>query len=80
VPRVAAHERTGVLPLLLTVSYLGLGVPAMAAGFIAVRSPGLIGAARYYGAALIVLALLARSGRKGSAHDHVCHRPEHRLR
>src|SRR5215471_9290058 len=22
----------------------------------------------------------ARSGRKGSAHDHLCHRPEHRLR
>jgi hypothetical protein len=31
----------------------------VAAGFLAVRSPGLVGAARYYGAAPIVLALLA---------------------
>jgi len=59
VPRVAAHERAGVLSLLFVVSYLGLGVPAVAAGFLAVHGPGLIGAARYYGAALIVLAALA---------------------
>jgi hypothetical protein len=48
-----------VLSLLFVVSYLGLGVPAVAAGFLAVHGSGLIGAARYYGAALIVLALLA---------------------
>lgn len=59
VPRVAAHERAGVLSLLFVVSYLGLGVPAVAAGFLAVHGPGLIGAARYYGAALILLAALA---------------------
>ena len=59
VPRVAAHERAGVLSLIFVVSYLGLGVPAVAAGFLAVHGAGLIGAARYYGAALIVLALLA---------------------
>ena len=45
VPRVAVHERAGVLSLLVTISYLGLGVPAVAAGIIAVRGPGLIGAA-----------------------------------
>lgn len=59
VPRVAAHERAGVLSLLFVVSYLGLGVPAVAAGFLAVHGAGLIGAARYYGAALILLAVLA---------------------
>ena len=59
VPRVAAHERAGVLSLLFVVSYLGLGVPAVAAGFLAVHGFGLIGAARYYGAALILLAVLA---------------------
>jgi MFS family permease len=59
VPRVAAHERAGVLSLLFVVSYLGLGVPAVAAGFLAVHGPGLLGAARYYGAALILLAILA---------------------
>ena len=59
VPRVAAYERAGVLVLLFTVSYLGLGVPAVAVGILAVRDPGLIGAAEYHGAALIVLAGLA---------------------
>jgi hypothetical protein len=34
-------------------------VPAVAAGFLAVHGPGLIGAARYYGAALILLTALA---------------------
>jgi MFS family permease len=47
VPRVAARERAGVLSLLFVVSYLGLGVPAVAAGFLAVHGPGPLGAARY---------------------------------
>jgi predicted MFS family arabinose efflux permease len=55
----APHERAGVLSLLFTVSYLGLGVPAVAAGFLAVHGAGLTGAARDYGAALLVLAVLA---------------------
>ena len=59
VPRVAAHERAGVLSLLFVVSYLGLGVPAVAAGFLAAHGAGLVGAARYYGTALILLAVLA---------------------
>jgi MFS family permease len=59
VPAAAPHERAGVLSLLFTVSYLGLGVPAVAAGFLAEHGAGLTGAARDYGAALIVLAVLA---------------------
>jgi MFS family permease len=59
VPAAAPHERAGVLSLLFTVSYLGLGVPAVAAGFLAVHGAGLTGAARDYGAALILLALFA---------------------
>ena len=59
VPAAAPRERAGVLSLLFTVSYLGLGVPAVAAGFLAVHGAGLTGAARDYGAALIVLAALA---------------------
>jgi hypothetical protein len=59
VPRVAAHERAGVLSLLFVVSYLGLGVPAVAAGFLAVHGAGVLGAARYYGVALMLLAVLA---------------------
>jgi predicted MFS family arabinose efflux permease len=48
-----------VLSLIFVVSYLGLGVPAVAAGFLAVHGAGLLGAARYYGAALMLLAALA---------------------
>jgi hypothetical protein len=44
-PRLAAHERAMVLSLLSAISYLGLGVPAVAAGILAVHGPGLIGAA-----------------------------------
>jgi MFS family permease len=71
VPAAAPHERAGVLSLLFTVSYLGMGVPAVAAGFLAVHGAGLTGAARDYGGALIVLAVLAlaalsRAQRAGS--------------
>ena len=53
----AANERAGVLSLLFIVSYLGLGMPVVA-GFLAVHGPGLIGAVRYHGAALIMPAVL----------------------
>jgi MFS family permease len=59
VPLAAPHERAGVLSLLFVVSYLGTGIPAVAAGFLAVHGAGLIGAARDYSVALIVLAALA---------------------
>jgi len=62
VPQAAPHERAGVISLLFTISYLGLGVPAVGAGFLAVHGAGLLGAARYYGLALIVLAALALAG------------------
>jgi len=69
VPLAAAHERSGVLSLLYVVSYLGMGVPAVVAGFLIVHGAGLLGAAREYGVALLVLAVLAlvgllRSGRR----------------
>jgi Major Facilitator Superfamily len=59
VPMAAPHERAGVLSLLFVVSYLGMGVPAVAAGFLAVHGAGLIGAARDYSIALIVLGVAA---------------------
>ena len=37
VPLAAAHERAGVLSLVYIVSYLGLGVPAVVAGFVIVH-------------------------------------------
>jgi hypothetical protein len=62
VPVAEPHERAGVLSLLFVVSYLGMGVPAVAAGFGATDGLGLLGAARVYGLALIILAGLALAG------------------
>jgi predicted MFS family arabinose efflux permease len=62
VPRAAAHERAGVLSLLYIASYLGLGVPAVAAGFLIVHGLGLTDTALYYGGAVILLAGLALPG------------------
>jgi hypothetical protein len=62
VPQAAPHERAGVLSLLFVISYLGMGVPAVAAGFGATDGLGLLGSARVYGIALIVLAGVALAG------------------
>src|SRR6185437_3761874 len=62
VPLAAPHQRAGLVSLLYVVSYLGLGVPAVVAGFGVVHGGGLIDTARYYGAAVIVLAALALFG------------------
>ena len=59
VPRAEAHERAGVLSLLYTVSYLGLGLPAVIAGFLVVHGGGLVTTAYEFGAAVIVLAIPA---------------------
>ena len=62
VPLAAAHERAGVLSLVYIVSYLGLGVPAVVAGFVIVHGAGLTDTAIYYGGAVIVLAAFALLG------------------
>jgi predicted MFS family arabinose efflux permease len=62
VPLAAAHERAGLVSLLYVVSYLGLGVPAVLAGFGVVHAGGLIDTSRYYGAGVIALAALALFG------------------
>jgi MFS family permease len=62
VPVAATHERAGLVSLLYVVSYLGLGVPAVIAGFGVVHGGGLINTTRYYGAAVIALAALALLG------------------
>ncbi|MFE0512028.1 hypothetical protein [Streptomyces sp. NPDC058964] len=59
VPQVTPHERAGVLSLLYVVSYLGFGVPVVAAGYLIVHGAGLLGATRDYGVAVIVLAAVA---------------------
>jgi sugar phosphate permease len=62
VPLAAARERAGLVSLLYLVSYLGLGVPAVLAGFGVVHGGGVVNTARYYGAAVIALAALALFG------------------
>jgi MFS family permease len=62
VPLAAAHERAGVLSLVYIVSYLGLGVPAVVAGFVIVHGAGLTDTAIYYGGAVILLAAFALLG------------------
>lgn len=62
VPLAAPHERAGILSILYTVSYLGLGLPAVVAGYLAVHTGSLNDTALYYGLALIALAVLALVG------------------
>lgn len=61
-PLAAPHERAGVLSLIYIVCYLGLGLPAMIAGYLVVHAGGLIPTAREYGIAVIVLAATALAG------------------
>lgn len=58
-PLPLPHERAGVLSVLYVVSYLGMGLPAVVAGFLVVDGGGLVETAYEYGFAVIALALLA---------------------
>jgi len=58
-PLAPPDQRAGVLSVLFTVSYLGLGVPAVAAGFAVAKGGGLVATSYEYGAAVIVLAVFA---------------------
>lgn len=62
VPLARPHESSGVLSLVFVVSYLGMGVPAVVAGFLVVHAGGLAATAQEYGAAVIVLAAFALFG------------------
>jgi hypothetical protein len=58
-PLAAPGDRAGVLSVLYIVSYLGLGVPAVLAGVAVVHGVGLLATTYWYGAAVILLAVLA---------------------
>jgi MFS family permease len=58
-PLPLPHERAGVLSVLYVVSYLGMGLPAVVAGYLVVNGGGLVDTAYEYGFAVIALALLA---------------------
>jgi MFS family permease len=61
VPLAAPHQRAGVLSIVYVVSYLGMGVPAVVAGFL-VAHAGLLATAREYGFVVMGLAALALAG------------------
>jgi MFS transporter len=58
----APHERAGVLSVLFVVSYLAMGVPAVAAGLLVVHVGGILVTAQLYGRAVIMLAVAAMMG------------------
>jgi hypothetical protein len=58
-PLAHPDERAGVLSVFFVVSYLGMGLPAVAAGVLVVRGGGLIATSYEYCAAVILLAIVA---------------------
>jgi hypothetical protein len=58
-PLAHPDQRAGVLSVLFTVSYLGLGIPAVLAGMAVVHGGGLVATSYEYGVAVIVLGLIA---------------------
>jgi MFS family permease len=58
-PLARPEQRAGVLSVLFTISYLGLGVPAVAAGLAVAKGGGLVATSYEYGVAVIVLAAIA---------------------
>ena len=58
-PLADPDQRAGVLSVLFIASYLGLGIPAVAAGVAVVQGGGLVATSYEYGAAVILLAFFA---------------------
>ncbi|WBB70576.1 MFS transporter [Micromonospora sp. WMMD812] len=65
-PLVEAHERASVLSLIYIVCYIGLGLPAVIAGYLVVNGGGLPRTADEYTVFVIVLALIALLGLRGA--------------
>jgi predicted MFS family arabinose efflux permease len=58
-PLAHLHQRAGLLSVLYVVGYLGMGIPAIAAGVAVVHGGGLVTTSYEYGLAVIVLAAIA---------------------
>ena len=66
-PLAAAHERAGVLSVLYVVSYLAMGLPAIAGGVGVVYGGGLVRTAVVYGVAVMGLAgVVVAAGWRGA--------------
>ena len=57
VPLAAPHERSGLLSIVFIVSYLSMGVPAVAAGVLIARNGNILGIGKDFGIAVMTLAL-----------------------
>jgi hypothetical protein len=55
----APHERAGVLSIVFIVSYVSMGVPAIAAGALVARHGNILGTAKEFGVVVMTLALAA---------------------
>ena len=70
-PLAHPDQRAGVLSVLFTVSYLGMGIPAVVAGVAVVRGGGLVATSYEYGLTVIVLAIFATVNLiRLRTHDH----------
>lgn len=63
----SAADRAGLLSLLFLISYLALGLPAVLAGMLVVRTGDVVGVALGFGGAVLALALLALRGSSAGA-------------
>jgi hypothetical protein len=59
VPFAAPHERAGVLSIVFIISYLSMGMPAIAAGALVARYGNILGTSKEFGVAVMTLALAA---------------------
>jgi MFS family permease len=59
VPYAAPHERAGVLSIVFVVSYLSMGLPAIAAGVLVARHGNILGTGKEFGVVVMTLALAA---------------------
>lgn len=56
VPFAAPHERAGVLSIIFIISYIAMGVPAVAAGWMIARHGNVVATAQLFAAVIIALA------------------------
>jgi hypothetical protein len=62
VPFAAAHERAGVLSIIFIISYIAMGVPAVAAGWMIAQQGTILVTAQIFGAVIMALACTALLG------------------
>ena len=62
VPFAAAHERAGVLSIIFIISYIAMGVPAVAAGWMIAQHGNILLTAQIFGAVIMGLACAALLG------------------